>query len=127
MMPLWTTATSRDAIGCALRSEGTPCVAQRVWPMPILPCTGWRSIRVAIFQAPQAVDEQRRHFLPSDNADNAAHYFASKKLCVMPGLIPGIHVFAPYARMGGTSPGMTSPWNPPRKCGDGNARRSVFL
>ena len=26
--------------GCALRSLGTPCVAQRVWAMPILPWMG---------------------------------------------------------------------------------------
>src|ERR1044072_8222544 len=36
-MPLWTTATRSVAIGCALSSVGSPCVAQRVWPMPIVP------------------------------------------------------------------------------------------
>ncbi len=40
MMPLWTTATRSVAIGWALVSVGRPCVAQRVWPMPIVPCTG---------------------------------------------------------------------------------------
>jgi hypothetical protein len=38
MMPLCTTATlSREAIGCALRSLGAPCVAQRVCAMPVMP------------------------------------------------------------------------------------------
>jgi hypothetical protein len=40
MMPIWTTATRSVAIGCALVSFGTPCVAQRVWPMPIEPPIG---------------------------------------------------------------------------------------
>src|SRR5690606_39721862 len=36
MMPLWMSATrpSAETWGCALRSEGTPWVAQRVCPMP---------------------------------------------------------------------------------------------
>ena len=42
MMPLWTTATRSVAIGWALASVGRPWVAQRVWPMPIVPCTGSR-------------------------------------------------------------------------------------
>ena len=41
MMPLWTIAMpSREMCGCALRSEGTPCVAQRVCAMPRWPSTG---------------------------------------------------------------------------------------
>ena len=40
MMPLWTTATRSVAIGWALPSVGRPCVAQRVWPMPIVPASG---------------------------------------------------------------------------------------
>ena len=38
MIPLWMTATvpSADRCGCALRSVGPPCVAQRVCPMPIV-------------------------------------------------------------------------------------------
>ena len=38
MMPLWTTATlvGGDADGRCF-SVGAPCVAQRVWPMPIVP------------------------------------------------------------------------------------------
>ena len=37
MMPLWTTAMRPvwSRCGCALRSLGAPCVAQRVWPMPV--------------------------------------------------------------------------------------------
>src|SRR5207237_843041 len=38
MMPLWTTETPPETCGWAFLSEGTPCVAQRVWPMPIWPC-----------------------------------------------------------------------------------------
>ena len=37
MMPLCTIATRSVAMGWALRSVGTPWVAQRVWPMPIVP------------------------------------------------------------------------------------------
>ena len=37
MMPLWTTATPPYECGCAFSSEGRPCVAQRVWPMPVQP------------------------------------------------------------------------------------------
>src|SRR5438045_88369 len=37
MMPLCTTATlSREPIGCALRSLGAPCVAQRVCVLPVV-------------------------------------------------------------------------------------------
>ncbi len=38
MMPLWTTETPPETCGWAFLSEGTPCVAQRVWPMPMVPC-----------------------------------------------------------------------------------------
>ena len=39
MMPLWTTATSPDWDKCGwlFSSEGSPWVAQRVWPMPVCP------------------------------------------------------------------------------------------
>lgn len=39
MMPLWITATrpSGETCGWALRSVGPPWVAQRVWPMPVVP------------------------------------------------------------------------------------------
>ncbi len=40
MMPLWTTETLAVMCGCALRSVGRPCVAQRVWPMPVRPASG---------------------------------------------------------------------------------------
>ena len=36
-MPLWTTAIEPETCGWALRSLGTPCVAQRVWAMPAGP------------------------------------------------------------------------------------------
>jgi len=37
MMPLWTTQTrpSSEKWGWALASVGAPCVAQRVWAMPV--------------------------------------------------------------------------------------------
>ena len=37
MMPLWMRASlpSSPRCGCAFRSFGAPCVAQRVWPMPV--------------------------------------------------------------------------------------------
>ncbi|OIQ68388.1 hypothetical protein GALL_500210 [mine drainage metagenome] len=36
MMPLCTSAsTPLDSIGCALCVAGAPCVAQRVWQMPV--------------------------------------------------------------------------------------------
>ena len=39
MIPLWTTAIRPEASVCgwALRSFGAPWVAQRVWPMPVVP------------------------------------------------------------------------------------------
>ena len=40
MMPLCTTATRSFMCGWALRSVGLPCVAQRVWPMPVRPLSG---------------------------------------------------------------------------------------
>ena len=46
MMPLWTTATRSVACGWALLSVGLPWVAQRVWPMPIVPASGSRARRV---------------------------------------------------------------------------------
>ena len=59
MMPLWTTATRSVACGWALSSVGRPCVAQRVWPMPIVPPSGSRSrrsssVRELAFGAPAA-------------------------------------------------------------------------
>ena len=51
MMPLCTTATLSVACGCALTSFGLPCVAQRVWPMPIVPASG--SARQALFEVLQ--------------------------------------------------------------------------
>ena len=40
MMPLCTTATPPYRCGWAFSSVGRPWVAQRVWPMPVLPETG---------------------------------------------------------------------------------------
>ena len=46
MMPLCTIETSAVPCGCALPSVGAPCVAQRVWPMPVVPPSGRRSSTV---------------------------------------------------------------------------------
>ena len=49
MMPLCTIATRSVAMGWALRSEGLPWVAQRVWPMPIVPASGSLPSRASRF------------------------------------------------------------------------------
>ena len=51
MMPLCTTASRSVACGCALLSVGRPWVAQRVWPMPIVPASG--SLRELGFEVVQ--------------------------------------------------------------------------
>ena len=45
MIPLWITATvpSAERCGWALRSVGPPCVAHRVWPMPMVAAGSGRS------------------------------------------------------------------------------------
>ena len=101
MMPLWTTASPREACGCALVSVGLPCVAQRVWPMPIEPESGAaasfglevlelalgapafelsvlqrrdaRQIVAAVFEALKRVDDRARDRPRPQNADNSAH------------------------------------------------------
>ena len=40
MIPLWTSATDPTMCGCALPTVGAPCVAQRVWAMPVVPWSG---------------------------------------------------------------------------------------
>ena len=38
MIPLWTTTVPSQSVwGWAFSSDGRPCVAQRVWPMPGVP------------------------------------------------------------------------------------------
>ena len=101
MMPLWTTATRGLACGWALASVGLPCVAQRVWPMPIVPASGddielglevlelalgaqpgqpaaferrdARRIVAAVFEPPEGGKNVPRHRLASQNANNPAH------------------------------------------------------
>ena len=51
MIPLSTmwTRSVQSGWGCALRSEGLPCVAQRVWPMPVVASEIWsRDRRAAV-------------------------------------------------------------------------------
>ena len=101
MMPLWTTASLREACGWALVSVGLPCVAQRVWPMPIEPRErrggelglevlklalgapalelavlerrDARRIVAAVFEALQRIDDRARDRSRSENANNPAH------------------------------------------------------
>ena len=100
MMPLCTTASRSVACGCALFSVGLPWVAQRVWPMPIVPLSG--SLRqprfqiaqlalgaaarqravlerghaggvvAAIFEALERIDELPRDRLTAENSNNPA-------------------------------------------------------
>ncbi len=100
MMPLCTTAMRSVACGCALLSVGLPWVAQRVWPMPIVPLSGAlaqpafqvaqlalgaparqragferghaRRVIAAIFETLERVDELPRHRLMAENPDNPA-------------------------------------------------------
>ena len=101
MMPLCTTATRSVACGCALLSLGLPCVAQRVWPMPILPASGSFASRLssacelafgaaaaelavieggdaggviaAVFEALERIDQVGRDRLAPENSDDPAH------------------------------------------------------
>ncbi len=101
MIPLWTTATLSVACGWALNSVGLPCVAQRVWPMPIVPASGSPAslarevaqlalrtpsrdlailercdtggIVAAVFQPLQGVDDQACDGLTPDNPNNSTH------------------------------------------------------
>ena len=89
------------ACGWALFSVGRPWVAQRVWPMPMVPESGSlresrfeilelafgaparqhavlqrgdaRGIVAAIFEALERIDQLRRGRLVADDTDNAAH------------------------------------------------------
>ena len=101
MMPLCTTASRSVACGWALLSVGRPWVAQRVWPMPIVPFERLAAqpafeiaqlafgaparevavlergdaggIVAAIFEALERIDELHRDRLAPENADNPAH------------------------------------------------------
>ena len=101
MMPLWTTASLGDACGWALVSVGLPCVAQRVWPMPIAPVSGWArelgleilefalgapplepavlerrdagQVVAAVFESLERLDDGPRDRPPPQHAHNAAH------------------------------------------------------
>ena len=101
MMPLCTTASRSVACGCALLSVGLPWVAQRVWPMPMVPASGSRCSRAsrlrslpsarrrvsaprfergdaggivaAVFEPLERIDELARDRLTAENSDDAAH------------------------------------------------------
>ena len=69
MMPLWTTATRSVACGCALVSVGRPCVAQRVWPMPLWPFSGSLCSRASrFFSLPSARRRSSRAVLERGDA-----------------------------------------------------------
>ena len=106
MMPLCTTASRSVAWGCALLSVGRPWVAQRVWPMPMVPRERLaRSLRfevaqlafgaparelaafqrgdaggiiAAIFEPLERIDQRAGDRLAPENAHNSAH--ASERL-----------------------------------------------
>ncbi len=99
MMPLWTTAIEPETCGWALRSLGTPWVAQRVWAMPVTdrvlaeaasssatrPTERTRSMPVAaddgqpgrviapVFELLQAFDENGNNVAAGCCRDNATH------------------------------------------------------
>src|SRR6185312_9847312 len=86
MMPLWTSVTRPAVCGWALRSDGAPCVAQRVWPMPTTASSGASpldpavdepgdagGIVAAVLQPLEALDQPRRHRPIADDPDDAAH------------------------------------------------------
>ena len=101
MIPLWTTASRGEACGWALFSVGLPCVAQRVWPMPIVAAKRRRGqfrlevlelalgapplqsavlerrhaggIIAAIFEPLQRVDNRARDRSGPENPDNSTH------------------------------------------------------
>ena len=100
MIPLCTTAILpvQSQCGWAFILDGSPWVAHRVWPMPILPLSGASAlgqdfhadgilidldaaigdgdaagIIAAVFQLAQAVEQNRLGFFISDISDDAAH------------------------------------------------------
>ena len=95
MIPLWMTATRppQSAWGCALRSEGTPCVAHRVCPIPREPVRGEPSracsssaslpsrfttsrppsTTATILQTPQALEDDGEGVVGAHVAHDAAH------------------------------------------------------
>ena len=102
-MPLWTTTILpvQSVCGWAFSSVGRPCVAQRVWPMPV-DAGGRRAVQLldevgelardavdgeapvrerrdarrvvaAVFEPLQALEQQRRRLPRTDVADDSAH------------------------------------------------------
>jgi hypothetical protein len=98
--------------GWALVSVGAPWVAQRVWPMPVLPRIGSRTSRsesamslptgaapveparrargdagavvAAVFEPLQRLEDEGRHLVAAEDADDAAHLSASLARALMP-------------------------------------------
>ncbi len=60
MMPLWTMAMRpvQSRCGWAFLSVGAPCVAQRVWAMPVVP------VRFAVLQRSARTETRPAHFTP---------------------------------------------------------------
>ena len=61
MIPLCTTEIGPTLCGWAFSSEGRPCVAQRVWPMPTVP--GVRSVSSS-FSSADSLPRQRTTLAP---------------------------------------------------------------
>ena len=74
-MPLCTTATRSLACGCALVSFGLPWVAQRVWPMPVVPVSGCCSSRRSRFLSLPSARRARQ--VPSFQRRNAGRIIAA--------------------------------------------------
>ena len=70
MMPLCTTTILpvQSRCGCAFSSVGRPCVAQRVWPMPYVPSSGFMRI---MFSRLRSFPSTRRIWRPSPLPETA--------------------------------------------------------
>ena len=106
MIPLCTTATrpASSVCGWALASVAGPCVAQRVWPIPVAPakrlgrasprsrtrpaCLATRippvaedrdarRVVAAVLEPGQALEDDRGRLLAADVADDSTHDVAS--------------------------------------------------
>ena len=70
MMPLWMTLIDPTLCGWAFSSDGRPWVAQRVWPMPIVPGAGSWIRRCSRFES--LPRHRTTRLAPSDHTDTPA-------------------------------------------------------
>ena len=94
-MPLWTRASVMllSVCGCALMSEGSPWVAQRVWPMPLLPETGECSSRSLRFS--MRPFDLRREICPPSQTASPAESYPRYARAVSPSIKTGTQFFSP--------------------------------